>query len=223
MLGSTYNHHGKLWYLVQCDRLGSGSYWIYSKNITRLNEVNIPLLEPTNIGENSITVKATCSYTTKRPDRVALMLGTSKKNMERVDFDVINFSLNPFDIWYDVSGMAENTVYYYQFRAEADGKIYTSDVHTVTTMNKAPVDNAMDAALGALAGISSTRTGVVSGTSSLAINDKAAASPTYSTMIGTIPQGASVTVYPDKQSGNWYYVNYNGVSGYAYGKYITLQ
>jgi hypothetical protein len=72
--------------------------------------------------------------------------------------------------------------------------------------------------------VTNIRTGVVTGTGSnyLAINDKPAASPTYSTKIGRIPPGATVTVYPDKQSGNWYWVSYNGVSGYAYSKYITL-
>lgn len=66
--------------------------------------------------------------------------------------------------------------------------------------------------------------GTVTGTGSnnLAINDKPAASPTYSNQIGTIPPGGTVKIYPDKQSGNWYYVSYNGVSGYAYSKYITL-
>lgn len=66
--------------------------------------------------------------------------------------------------------------------------------------------------------------GTVTGTGSsyLAINDKPAASPAYSNQIGSIPPGGTVKIYPDKQSGNWYYVSYNGVSGYAYSKYITL-
>ena len=70
-----------------------------------------------------------------------------------------------------------------------------------------------------------TRKGVVTGTNgdNLAINDKAAASPKYSNEIGVIPPGAEMTVYPDKSVGNWYYVVYNGIAGYAYGKYITLK
>ena len=68
-----------------------------------------------------------------------------------------------------------------------------------------------------------TRTGVVNGCDQLAINNKAAVSPTYSTEIGAIPRGASMRVYPDKTSGNWYYVTYNGVTGYAYKTYITLK
>lgn len=69
----------------------------------------------------------------------------------------------------------------------------------------------------------STRKATVIGLSNngmLAINNKPAASPRYSTEIGAIPNGASVTVYTDYTSGNWYYVNYNGIFGYAYKSYI---
>ncbi len=69
-----------------------------------------------------------------------------------------------------------------------------------------------------------TRVGVVVNTNGqyLAINDRAAASPTYSNQIGRIPPGGAVIVYPDKTSGSWYYVEYNGVSGYVYSKYLSL-
>lgn len=70
-----------------------------------------------------------------------------------------------------------------------------------------------------------TKPGIVVNTNGqyLAINDRAAASPKYSNQIGRIPPAGVVTVYPDKTIGNWYYVEYNGVSGYAYGKYISLR
>ena len=65
-----------------------------------------------------------------------------------------------------------------------------------------------------------TRTGVIHGTDgSLAINS----TPSAKNMIGEIPEGASCTVYPDKTSGNWYWVSYNGISGYSYKAYIALQ
>lgn len=41
--------------------------------------------------------------------------------------------------------------------------------------------------------------------------------------IAEMPQGARVTVYPDKASSGWYYVNYNGTQGYASGRQIVLQ
>ncbi len=71
-----------------------------------------------------------------------------------------------------------------------------------------------------------TKVGVVkvpSGSTGLAINDKPAASPKNSNEIGVIPNGGKCTVYPDKTSGKWYWVEYNGVQGYAYSSYITLQ
>ena len=71
-------------------------------------------------------------------------------------------------------------------------------------------------------GTSSTNTwtGTVRGTDgSLVINSK----PKVGNDIGYIPEGATCTVYPDKTSGNWYWVEYNGISGYSYKSYIVLQ
>lgn len=69
-------------------------------------------------------------------------------------------------------------------------------------------------------GASNTRTGVVHGTNgALAINSV----PAAGNQIGRIPEGQTCTVYPDKTSGNWYWVSYGGVSGYSYSRYITLQ
>lgn len=56
----------------------------------------------------------------------------------------------------------------------------------------------------------------------LAINDKAASSSANkSTMIGEIPEGAVCTVYADKTSGKWIWVEYNGVQGWAYSTYLV--
>jgi hypothetical protein len=75
------------------------------------------------------------------------------------------------------------------------------------------------------ASATSTKTAVVVNTNGkyLAINDAPAASPDKSNQVGRIPPGGQVTVYPDKTSGNWYWVEYNGVSGYAYSGYLSLQ
>ena len=63
-----------------------------------------------------------------------------------------------------------------------------------------------------------TWTGYVIGTDgTLAINSK----PASGNMIGKIPEGKSVTVYPDKTSGKWYYVKYGTTSGYSHSNYIT--
>lgn len=67
---------------------------------------------------------------------------------------------------------------------------------------------------------STTRIGTVGGSNgALAIRNGAG---TSYTQIGRIPEGATCTVYTDKTSGNWYYVEYNGVKGYAYKTYIKL-
>lgn len=42
-------------------------------------------------------------------------------------------------------------------------------------------------------------------------------------IIGSMNQGARCTVYPDKESNGWYYVEYGGVKGYASGRQINLQ
>lgn len=61
----------------------------------------------------------------------------------------------------------------------------------------------------------------VSGTSSgaLAINSQASAG--YE--IANIPEGASCIADMNRVSGNWYWVTYNGVSGYSYNRYLTTE
>jgi hypothetical protein len=169
-------------------------------------------LSSSNVTQTTARVDASCSYTGTRPTTVGLYLGTSSSNMSYYNSDTVTATINPVSVWYNLSGLSAGTTYYYQFYAVVDGTTYTSDVKSFTT-NQAPQTVTAN-----------TRTGVVTGTNGgyLAINDKPAASPTYSTQIGRIPPGGTVTVYPDKQSGNWYWVSYNGVSGYAYSKYITV-
>ena len=62
-----------------------------------------------------------------------------------------------------------------------------------------------------------TYQGKITGTGNcLAINTK----PKAGYAVGYIPEGATCTVYAGKNIGNWQWVSYNGISGYAYGKYI---
>lgn len=168
----------------------------------------------TNLSQNSARVNASCSYSNgDRPNAVGLYLGTSSSAMSFYKSDEgINHNKNPFDIWYNLSGLSAGTTYYYQFYATVGNKTVWSSVNSFTT-TAAPVQ------------VSNTRSAVVVNTNGqyLAINNAPAASPKYSQQIGRIPPGGTVTVYPDKTSGNWYYVEYNGVSGYAYNKYLALQ
>ena len=176
--------------------------------------VDLSVSGVTNLSQNSARVNASCSYSNgDRPNAVGLYLGTSSSAMSFYKSDEgINHNKNPFDIWYNLSGLSAGTTYYYQFYATVGNKTVWSSVNSFTT-TAAPVQ------------VSNTRSAVVVNTNGqyLAINNAPAASPKYSQQIGRIPPGGTVTVYPDKTSGNWYYVEYNGVSGYAYNKYLALQ
>jgi len=64
--------------------------------------------------------------------------------------------------------------------------------------------------------------GTITGTvGSLSVNDQPKASK-YCTSLFTIPEGAVCTVYTNKTSGHWYWVEYNGQQGWASGNYIKL-
>lgn len=68
-----------------------------------------------------------------------------------------------------------------------------------------------------------TRTGVVNIPSSWTdLSIRTGPSTNYQ-IVGGMPNGARCTVYPDKASNGWYYVEYNGVKGYAAGNRINLQ
>ena len=68
-----------------------------------------------------------------------------------------------------------------------------------------------------------TRTGVVSIPSSWDnLSIRSGPSTNYS-IVGSMNQGAVCTVYPDRAQNGWYYVNYNGVTGYASGNCINLR
>lgn len=68
-----------------------------------------------------------------------------------------------------------------------------------------------------------TRSGIVNIPSSWTdLSIRSGPSTNYQ-IVGGMPQGARCTVYPDKAQNGWYYVEYNGVSGYAAGNRINLQ
>ncbi|MBQ2942150.1 MAG: hypothetical protein IJD97_07940 [Clostridia bacterium] len=192
-----------------------------SQAVAALHQANLNLTvnAVTNLTATTAKVNASCSYTGTRPTEVGLYIGTDSGNLKKHSSDVINFSKNPFDIWYELTGLKAGTTYYYKIYAIVGGNTVWSTQKSFTTA-KGTTSQAI-AALPA----ANTRIGIVTGTNgdNLAINDKAAASPKYSNEIGVIPPGAQMTVYPDKAVGNWYYVTYNGISGYAYGKYITFK
>ena len=97
----------------------------------------------TNLKENSVQVRGTCQYSGIRPSEVGLYFGTSPDNMKKVDSDQINHTKNPFDIWYDRSGLTPGTTYYWRLYALVNGKtVWNSDgVQSFRTPGTAPVKN----------------------------------------------------------------------------------
>ena len=193
------------------------TYWGKIKSFT--TEIDNPLsISVTTKGADSITqtsaiVRGNVSVSGGKATECGMYLGTSSSNLSFLGSDSINSSDMPF--YYSTSKygrtLMPGTTYYYRAYAVVDGATYWGDPNAFTTEASSPVSN--------------MRTAIVVNTngSYLAINDRAAASPKYSNQIGRIPPAGVVTVYPDKTNGNWYYVEYNGVSGYAYGKYLSLQ
>lgn len=68
-----------------------------------------------------------------------------------------------------------------------------------------------------------TRVGIVNIPSSWDnLNIRSGSSTSYQ-IVGSMNQGERCTVYPDKASNGWYYIEYNGVYGYVSRKQINLQ
>lgn len=163
------------------------------------------------ISETAATVRGSATASGGKITEVGMYFGTSSSNLTKLGSD--SGSWNSMTFYYNTTKfgrtLSPGTTYYYKAYAIAGGKTFWGGVKSFTTTAST---------------VNTTKTGWVTGTNgqALAINDKAAASPTYSNQIGRIPEGASCTVYTNKTSGNWYYVSYGGVSGYAYNKYITF-
>ena len=69
---------------------------------------------------NNATVRGSAVYSGQRPSEVGLYFGTSNNNMIKVARDEVDFTKNPFDIWYDLNAEANQILssgqtYYYKF------------------------------------------------------------------------------------------------------------
>ncbi len=183
--------------------------------ITPTASVTVTTRGADNVTQTSATVRGNVSVSGGKATECGMYFGTSASNLTFLGSDSINSSNMPF--YYGTSKygrtLAPGTTYYYRAYAVVNGETYWGETASFTTAASAP------------ASTGNTRTAVVVNTNGqyLAINDRPAASPRNSTQIGRIPPAGTVTVYPDKTSGNWYYVQYNGVSGYAYSKYLSLR
>lgn len=164
-----------------------------------------------SITATNATVRGGASYSGTRPSEVGLYFGTSPDNMTIVARDYIDFKKNPFDIWYDLNSeagqyLSANTTYYYRIYGIQNGVEIDGETKSFTTSGG-----------GSGGGNSYTAYVVNTGGDTLAINSI----PQRGNQIGEIPMGAALTVYPDRTSGNWYWVEYNGISGYSYKDYIS--
>lgn len=199
-------------YYYQCYAIQNGKEVRGSINSFTTKSENSSLSVSTggadSITSSNATVRGSASYSGAKPSEVGLYFGTSADNMIKVASDTINHNKNPFDIWYDLNSEAgqyltAGTTYYYKIYGVQNGNEISGDVKSFTTAN----DSA-----------ERTYTAYVFNTDgSLAINSR----PSKGYQIGAIPEGARCTVYPDRMSGNWCWVEYNGISGYSYKDYLT--
>lgn len=197
-------------YYYQCYAVQNGAEYKGSVNSFKTAGSSESSLTITTGAADSVTagnaiLRGTASYKGARPTEVGLYLGTSPDSMTKVAKDNIDHNKNPFDIWYDLNDevslyLSPGTTYYYKIYGIQNGVETSGEIKSFSTSNA-----------------NSYTARVVNTDGSLAINSE----PKVGSKIGEIPEGDTVTVYPDRSTGNWYWVSYNGISGYSYKDYIT--
>lgn len=186
------------------------------------------------LNESTMRFSVDCQISNLTLTGVQFYLGSSAGSMSRVYNSSLKTSGSKFTNVYEhnISAMEPGT-YFYQFVFLAGNDEYKSAVASFEIAKKdepvkqpekqpvvtpepekkpEPTQPTPEKTLTAYA---------VGTDGTLAINDKPAVSPNWSKQIGSIPEGAACTVYPDKASGSWYWVTYNGVSGYAHKNYLV--
>ena len=154
----------------------------------------------------SLQTSATTSITEH-----GVYIGTSRYNMHLAARDIVNYTKSSLAMYYNTGKYGVNlepeTTYYYYCYAVINGETVRGDVVSFTTL-------ALPSG-----GQGPSSTYYVHGTNgALAINSR----PSSGYQIGRIPEGEACTVYLNKASGKRYWVEYNGISGYAYGDYLVL-
>lgn len=167
--------------------------------------IHISGVNASSITANSVRLDATCSYAGTRPSSVGVYLGTSPSNMTiRGSDENINHNKNPFDIWYNLSGLTAGTTYYYRFYAVVDGTRFLTDIKTFTT--SATTTN--DGSYLAITDANGYKTGVFD-----------SADIKNGHQLAAFDYGTTVTVYPETRvkSGSywWVKISCNGTTGYV--------
>lgn len=186
--------------------------------ITELPQVTVKTAEAKDVTKTSATLCGQAEASEGMTfEGCGMYLGTSQSNMTILGRDQGASKTNKVNFWYGTQkngyALTPGTTYYYQAYAIAGGEAYWGSIKSFTT----PAEEKADPTPPEKA---NTRTAIVSGTvGNLNINSR----PASGYAIGMIPEGAKCTVYPDRTSGNWYWVEYNGMSGFAYSKYLKIQ
>ena len=181
----------------------------FNVNVASTSTADFYNINASNVSRTNAQLNASISYSGNHPSEVGVYFGNSTDSMRKVGSDAINHNKNPFDMWYSLNKygvtLSAGTTYYYKMYAIMDGREVTSNVQSFTT--PAQVN-------------SNLVTARVSGTpGGLAINSQ----PNQYTKIGRMDEGVYCTIDLSRTSGTWYYVTYNGVSGYAYNRYLVIQ
>ncbi len=121
-------------YYYQLYTVANGKY-TYSnvQSFTTTSPVSAWTRGATNITSTNATVNGSVQYTGNRPTAVGLYFGTNPAALSHVAYETINFSKNPFDVWYDLTKelgitLSANQTYYYQFYVIQDGYYYYSNM-----------------------------------------------------------------------------------------------
>ena len=172
-------------------------------------------INASNVSQTNAQLNASISYSGNHPSEVGVYFGNSADSMRKVGSDAINHNKNPFDMWYSLNKygvtLSAGTTYYYKMYAIMDGREVTSSVQSFTT--PAAVSANIDPVTGHtyfMARVNGTPGG-------LAINSQ----PNQYSKIGRMDEGAVCSVIPDYNVGNWWYIDYNGLRGYAYSRYLA--
>lgn len=174
-----------------------------------------------NITENNAKISATITYSGLTPSKIGLCIGTKDEiNPEVYSWDGTKIN-GKTDINCDLQKDAKVTLspgtkYYYYYSVMQGGLSYVGPTYSFTTKeaeNLAPIPPKP---------IEKTETGVVLIPDSYEnLSIRTGPSTDYK-ILGHMNHTDKCKVYLDKTKNGWYYVEYNGIKGYAAGNFIYL-